>query len=227
MTLEFGGNMLNKVLYCDNKEEFAEAFALMRRYSYALMRRKPERSLIQSAAMLQHVLEYGSPNYDILAIGSYEDIVFETLAKMGWSVLGTDPFNNVGRSVVGLGDDVDGTLESYATKHPEAQFRLVFANSVIEHVADDLAFFTCLVDLVAPGGVGLLTCDFKEGWVHGDRIPSHSFRFYTPEHLEQLRKIAETKNCVLIGDPKWSGTPDFEWEGAHYNFAGLAFRKEE
>jgi hypothetical protein len=220
--------MLNRVLYCDDKQEFAEAFSLMQRHSFALMRRKPARSLIQSAAMLQHILEYGSSSEDILAIGSFEDVVFETLTKMAWSVLGTDPVDpdGVGSSVIGLGDDVDGTLQSWVVKHPDTQFKLVFANSVIEHVAEDLEFFAALVNIVASDGVGLLTCDFKEGWVHGDRIPSHSFRFYTPERMNQLREIAEAANCSLIGESRWYGTPDFEWEGAHYNFAGLAFRKE-
>jgi SAM-dependent methyltransferase len=219
--------MLNRVLRCSNKYEFEKEYHLMQRYSATLMRRKPQKSLIQSAAILHHVLEYGAPDQKTLAVGSFEDVVFETLTKMGWSVVGTDPVGpgGVGASVIGLYDDAEGTLQSFVKTHPKIKFDLVFANSVIEHVADDADFFVAMIDVIAPGGVGLLTYDFKEGWVHGDRIPSHSFRFYTPERIEMFCDILKSRNCQLIGEPNWVGTPDFEWEGVQYSFAGLAFRK--
>jgi len=204
--------MFNRLLSCANQDEFSKEFVLIRKYSPDMVRRKIPASLIQTAAMLHYVLAFGSPQQKILSAGFFEDVVFDTLTKMDWSVVGVDPAVNV-------------TLKQYKEMNPDERFDLIFSTSVIEHVPDDTDFLIDIIEMLSPGGIGLLTCDFKDDYRIGDKLPTTSLRFYTPETLTKFIHILKSKGCTLLGTPNWEGPLDFQWEGIDYTFAGFAFIK--
>ncbi len=96
---------------------------------------------------------------------------------------------------------------------------------MIEHVQDDELFVRQIADLLAPGGVGLLTCDYNNLYKPGDPLIPGDYRFYTQKDLI-TRILPAIKDCSLLDVPHWECTrPDFMFLGYQYTFATLAFRK--
>ena len=52
----------------------------------------------------------------------------------------------------------------------KGSFDVVFSTSVLEHVKGDGLFMRQIADLLARFGVGVVTCDFKEGFQVGDPV---------------------------------------------------------
>ena len=121
-------------------------------------------------------------------------------------------------------------LQEYITK-PTTQlnsYHIILSTSVIEHDPDDEFFVRCINDLLAPGGVAIITCDYKDGWKPGDAKPEVDARFYTKADLKE-RLLRHMKDCSLVDEPQWEcPNPDFIFLGKYqYTFATFVFRKTE
>jgi hypothetical protein len=96
---------------------------------------------------------------------------------------------------------------------------------VIEHVENDELFVKQISELLAPGGIGIITCDFHDQWKPEHGIFPSSYRFYTQQSLKE-RLLPSLTNCKLIDPPDWiCDNPDFEFGGRTYTFATFVFQK--
>ncbi len=107
-------------------------------------------------------------------------------------------------------------------------FDIIFSTSVIEHDPDDKSFIECIEGLLAPGGIAVITCDYKDGWKPGDPKPEVDARFYTKYDLEK-RLPSYLLNSQLFDEPDWNcPNPDFNYLGKYqYTFATFVFRKNK
>ena len=104
-------------------------------------------------------------------------------------------------------------------------YDLCLSVSVLEHVADDEQFVRIISEFLRPGGLAVLTVDFKESWRPGQIKPIVDHRLYTTNDLRD-RLINAMGECALVDPPIWfEGVEDFEYEGSEYGFAGFVFRK--
>ncbi len=163
----------------------------------------------------RYLQEQKNKDTKILCVGSYEDTASMSLRKMGFSVEEIDPMINY-------------YLQEYITKPTTIKnsYNLIFSTSVIEHDPKDELFVSCINKLLAPGGVAVITCDYKDGWKQGDLKPEVDERFYTQEDLS-VRLLRHMPDCNLVDTPKWDcPNPDFFYLGKHnYTFATLVVRK--
>ena len=81
--------------------------------------------------------------------------------------------------------------------------------------------------MLAPGGIGVITCDYKDGWVKGEPKPDMDERFYTKKDMEQ-RLLSYIPHCELIDKGEWDcANPDFNFINKYqYTFATFVFRKK-
>lgn len=198
-----------------DNDTYAKEFDIMSRYAPEMVSRKIFSSLHQSAQMLYFILYNIRHDDKLLSAGSFEDVPTEVLLKQGFDVVGVDPVLNT-------------DLHTYKLRHPEEKFDIIFSTSVIEHVEDDEQFIEDICDMLKPGGLCFITCDFKPGYVTGDPLPATCVRLYTKERLMKLTRLLVSRGCELTEDPSWDVTPeelDFEWDGVRYCFMGMSFRK--
>lgn len=177
-----------------------------------MMARKIGTANVQQAFTISAVNTFSDSRADILCVGSYEDTAYEYLLKQGKKVEGIDPVLNT-------------DLHNFkATK----LYDTVFACSVIEHVDDDMQFIEDMVKLLRLYGVGILTCDFKNDYKRGQRVPFTSKRFYREKDLlGRFKELLERNGCKYVDTPQWSTQKyEFAWEGIPYDFATMVFRKE-
>jgi len=108
------------------------------------------------------------------------------LIKMGYTIEEIDPMINY-------------FLQEYYTKPStkKESYDIVFSTSVIEHDPDDKSFLECIEGLLAPGGIAVITCDYKDGWVAGEPKPEVDERFYTKKDMEERIATASRKKEVL------------------------------
>jgi SAM-dependent methyltransferase len=182
-----------------------------------MMRRKIFTANVQQAFVLAATLQL-TPSPErakVLCVGSYEDTACETLLAMGYDVEGIDPNVN--------GQD----LSAFLRAHPSAPgtYTTIFSTSVIEHVPDDEGFARDIASLLAPGGVAVLTCDYRDAWQPGEPLPPTDERFYRSIDLRSRLPAAMT-GCTFIDDPEWERfAPDFNYGTCSYSFASLCLRK--
>ncbi|MGH9957102.1 MAG: class I SAM-dependent methyltransferase [Pyrinomonadaceae bacterium] len=151
----------------------------------------------------------------ILCVGSYDDSASASLKQLGYAIEEIDPEVN--------GLDLNKFFQLPSTV--KASYDIIFSTSVIEHVQDDELFVTQIAELLAPGGIGLLTCDYNDLHKPGDPVIRGDYRFYTRKDLIS-RIVPAIKNCSLVDVPHWEcSNPDFVFLGYRYTFATLAFRK--
>ena len=153
----------------------------------------------------------------ILCAGSYEDTASMGLIRMGLVVEEIDPMINY-------------FLQEYAT-NPTTQlnsYHIILSTSVIEHDPDDGSFVKCINDLLVPGGVAVITCDYKDGWKPGDAKPEVDERFYTQDDLK-VRLLKHMPDCSLVDSPQWDcPNPDFHYLGKYtYTFATFVVKKNQ
>jgi len=182
-----------------------------------MMSRKISEANIQQAFVLDTVLrlslQFSSPK--ILSIGSYDDTAAAALKKFGFPLEEIDPLINY---------DLN-TFLSKPTTH-KGSYNIVFSTSVIEHVMDDELFIGQIAQLLSPGGISVLTCDYNDHYKSNDAIPHEDFRMYTRNDLTQ-RLLSKATDCELIDKPNWtSEKPDFEYAHYCYTFATFVFRKK-
>ncbi len=181
-----------------------------------MMARKLPAANIQQAFVFDTVRRFAgnSRALNILSIGSYEDTASAGLRQLGIPIEEIDPVLNY---------DLDTFFNKPTTRH--ASYDIVFSTSVIEHVKNDDLFVRQIADLLAKGGVAILTCDYCDSYRPGDRIPGEDFRFYTQRDFRE-RFLPQLTHCTLVDSPQWDcPSPDFEYAGCRYTFASFVFRK--
>ena len=173
---------------------------------------------VQQAFVFDTVYLYLSQyqNPQLLCVGSYEDTASMSLIKMGFKVEEIDPVINY-------------SLQEYFTKPDTVKnsYDIIFSTSVIEHDPNDESFIKCIADLLAPGGVAVITCDYKDGWKPDESKPEGNARFYTQYDLRD-RLLPLMSNCNLVDDPQWDcPNPDFIYLGVYlYTFATFVVKKQ-
>jgi hypothetical protein len=207
----------NRILDNRARMEYKPIIEQMQLYLPHMMKRKIPEANVQQAFVLDTVYKHikNKPHPKILCVGSYEDTASASLKMMGYHIEEIDPLLNY---------DLDTYV--HLPKTIKANFDVVFSTSVIEHVSDDETFISQIVELMAPNGICILTCDYNNNYRLGDKLPRTGLRFYTKDDFTK-RLIPCLKGCVLIDDPKWDEfQPDFIYDGCPYSFATITFKKE-
>jgi glycosyltransferase involved in cell wall biosynthesis/SAM-dependent methyltransferase len=211
------GTPLNRILDNNARALYAPAIRKITELVPLTMAKKIPEANVQQGFVFDTVLRflknYRSPK--ILCVGSYEDTGAMSLKRLGIDLEGIDPVLNY-------------YLQEYVNKPGvvKGSYDIIFSTSVIEHDPDDESFVRCINELLAPGGVAIITCDYKDQWKPGDPKPAVDARFYTQHDLRN-RLPAIMKGCVLVDEPQWDcPNPDFNYLGKYqYTFATFVVRK--
>jgi SAM-dependent methyltransferase len=206
----------NRILDNSARELYAPVIAQMESAMPKTMAKKIPEANVQQAFALDAVYSFASgiASPKILCIGSYESTDAMFLKQAGFNVEEIDPVLNY-------------SLDEFFSRPSTLKntYDIIFSTSVIEHVEEDELFVRQMADLLRPGGTGVITCDFREGYVKGDPKPEVDFRFYTREDLAS-RLLTCLPDCQLLDPPRWDGAePDFHYGGYTYTFATFCFRK--
>ena len=212
------GAVFNRIL--DDAARFLYEPAIQKLFEFVpkTMAKKIARANVQQAFIFDTVFRF-LDNYKqpkLLCVGSYEDTASIALQKMGYTVVEIDPMINY-------------FLQDYFTKPSvkKESYDIVFSTSVIEHDPNDQTFMECIEGLLKPGGLAVITCDFKEGWKLGQPKPIEDARFYTKNDLTS-RLLSYVPQCELLDVPQWDCTiPDFNYLGKYqYTFASFVIKKK-
>jgi SAM-dependent methyltransferase len=207
---------LNRVLDDQARAHYRPVIDELFRIAPTMMARKIPAANIQQAFVLDAVRKelLGKASPRVLCVGSFEDTAAAGVKASGYALEEIDP---------ALNWDLDQFFRRPETR--KGSYDVIFSTSVIEHVKDDETFVAQIAELLAPGGLAVITCDFNDAYRPGDRVPQEDFRFYTSRDLGQ-RLLSRMKGCVLADAPAWShGPPDFSYAGIPYMFAALVARK--
>ncbi|HVX51810.1 MAG TPA: methyltransferase domain-containing protein [Chitinophagaceae bacterium] len=208
---------LNRILDNDARTIYKPAIEKLREFAPATVSKKIEEANVQQAFVLDTVMRflpfYNNPK--LLCVGSYEDTASMSIIKLGYAVEEIDPMLNY-------------YLQEYFTKPTteKESYDIIFSTSVIEHDPDDESFAKCIAGLLAPGGVAIITCDYKDGWRPRDQKPAVDARLYTREDLTS-RLLSYMPGCKLVDEPRWDcPNPDFVFEDCNYTFATFVVKKD-
>lgn len=205
--------MYNRILTDKDRRTYQGIIDEMAAHSPEMIGRKISSALVQQAFVVNTIRELVPKGSDILSAGGYEDTAGELLKKE-YTVINVDPVINM-------------TLHQYRWVNPEFQVDAVISTSVLEHTVDDEEFIEDICALLKPGGIAVLTCDYKVDYRQGDRLPTTSNRFYTEmDLLDRLYLVLLRNNCEIYGDTDYSERDTFSWEGIPYSFATYVFRKD-
>jgi SAM-dependent methyltransferase len=211
-----GVKRFNRILDNQSRAQYEPVIKQLHLLAPELMESNIPAANIRQAFIFDAVGEFATPvaSPRILCVGSYEDSASASLKKLGYAIEEIDP------QVNGL----DLNMFFHLPSTLKGSYDIIFSTSVLEHVQDDELFVSQIAELLAPGGVGLLTCNYSDLQEPGDRfIPG--CRLYTQKHL-LTRILPAIKNCALVDVPHWEcANPDFTFGGYRYTFATLAFRK--
>ena len=208
----------NRILDNDARKQYKPVIDNLFKLLPEAMARKIPEANIQQAFVLDTVLKYATKvtNPKILCIGSYDDTAAGALKTYGYMMDEVDPVLNY---------DLNTFMHKPSTI--KSSYDMIFSTSVIEHVKDDELFVSQIGELLAPGGIAVLTCDYNNQYKPGDPIPQEDFRMYTQKDFKE-RLLPLLKDCSLVDDPRWDcQNPDFEYAGCQYTFASLVFRKSK
>jgi SAM-dependent methyltransferase len=216
--VSLAGNVLNRILDDKAREIYKSAERKLLELVPKTMSKKIARANVQQAfvfdTVYRHLDNYSHPK--ILCVGSYEDTASMSLQRLGYEIEDIDPMINY-------------FLQEFYTKPSTIKnsYNIIFSTSVIEHDPDDESFIKCISGLLAPDGIAVITCDYKDGWKPGDAKPDVDARFYTKNDLEK-RLLSCIPDCELVDTPNWEcPNPDFNYLGKYqYAFATFVFRKK-
>ena len=203
---------MTRILTDFDRELYLPVVLQMCEYLPEMMSRKIPEANVQQAFVLNTVytLAADMKSPTILCVGSFEDTAYESLKNLGFAVDGIDPSVNC---------DLDTFMQS-----GNIGYDIIFSTSVLEHVVDDGLFVQQISELLNPGGIAILTCDFNNLYVPGKPLPKTDVRFYTEKSLKELMHRAV--NCSQVDEPRWTDAANtFYNEGVLYTFASVAFRK--
>ncbi|MBC8032319.1 MAG: hypothetical protein H7Z16_19705 [Pyrinomonadaceae bacterium] len=208
---------LNRILDNQARAQYKSVIKQLHLLVPEIMVSKIPAANIQQAFIFDAVKKFASSftSPRILCVGSYDDSASASLKMLGYAIEEIDPEVN--------GLDLNKFFHLPSTI--KASYDIIFSTSVIEHVQDDGLFVEQIGELLAPGGVGVLTCDYNDLYKPGDPVIPGDYRFYTQRDLIS-RILPLIKNCSLVDVPHWEcANPDFMFLGYRYTFATLAFRK--
>lgn len=207
----------NIILNDMERDRYSLAISHMKSLVPVSMTRKIERANVQQAFVKEAVQNFVagfSHKANILCVGSFEDTASESLRMMGFKIEEIDPVLNY-----------DLNTFYNLPKTIRSGYDIIFSTSVIEHVPDDEKFIEQIRELLAPGGIAILTMDFKDCYRPGDPKPIVDMRLYTLQDILG-RFLPLLNNCDVIDAPMWNdATPDFFYEGVQYSFATFVFKK--
>ena len=207
---------LNRILDNRAREQYKPAIDKLFELSPEMMAQKIPEANVQQAFVFDtiHRLTKDFVSPKILCVGSYMDTGIDGLKKTGYSLDEIDPVLNY---------DLNEFIHKPSTQ--AASYDMILCTSVIEHVKDDELFLTQIAQLLSPGGIAVLTCDYNDQYKRGDPLPSVDFRFYTQDDLKN-RILPKLQDCSLIDTPNWNcPVPDFTYGKYRYTFATLVFQK--
>jgi SAM-dependent methyltransferase len=130
-------------------------------------------------------------------------------------------------------EEIDPLINYYLQEFAEKpstllnSYDIVFSTSVIEHDPDDESFIKCIYDLLSPGGIAVITCDYNDQWSPGKLKPEVDARLYTQYDLKE-RLIRLMPDCQFLDTPNWDcPNPDFLFLGKYrYAFASFVVKKK-
>lgn len=210
---------LNRILDNSARKTYKAAIDKLLELAPKTMAKKIVEANVQQAfvfdTVYRHLKNYDNPK--ILCVGSYEDTAAISLKKLDYEIEEIDPVLNY-------------YLQEYFTK-PSIQknsYDIIFSTLVIEHDPDDESFIKCISELLAPGGIAVLTCDYNDQWKPGKPKPDVDVRLYT-QHDFKDRLLPLMSNCYLIDKPQWDCLqPDFNYLGKYqYTFASMVVKKNK
>jgi len=210
-------NSFNRILDNKARKLYAQAINKLIELVPKTMAKKIPEANIQQAFVFDTIYRHSSKykNPKILCIGSYEDTASMSLIKMGFEIEEIDPMLNY-------------SLQEYITKPSTIKnsYDIIFSTSVIEHDPNDKSFMKAISDLLAPNGIAIITCDYKEDWKPNDIKPEVDIRLYTKNDLKN-RLLSYMDNCLLIDEPQWDcSNPDFNYlKKYQYTFATFVIKK--
>lgn len=217
--IDLNGYGFNRILDDSARSLYKPAIETLHKLVPLTMAKKIERANVQQAFVFDTVYRF-LEEYDtlkLLCVGSYEDTASMSLQKAGYEVDEIDPMINY-------------FLQDYFEKPSTIKnsYNIIFSTSVIEHDPDDKSFIEFIEGLLAPGGLGIITCDYKDGWKPGEPKPDVDARFYTKYDLEK-KLPSYLLNSALVDAPDWDcPNPDFNYLGKYqYTFATFVFRKNK
>jgi len=212
------GDSFNRILDNSARSLYKPAINKLTELVPKTMSKKISEANIQQAFVFDTVFRYLSQYQKpkLLCVGSNEDTASMSLIKMGYLVEEIDPIINY-------------SLQEYFTKPSTVKqsYDIIFSTSVIEHDPDDESFVKCISDLLAPGGVAIITCDYKDGWEKSDPKPEVDIRLYTQSDLK-YRLLPLMRGCRLVDNPQWDcPNPDFIYLNKYrYTFASFVVVKK-
>lgn len=208
----------NRILDNDARILYADTIKQMTSVFPNTMGKKIAEANVQQAFVLDTVYRnlknYVNPK--LLCVGCYEDTASMYLRKIGVHVEEIDPLINY-------------YLQEFAEKPSTLlnSYDIVFSTSVIEHDPDDESFIKCIYDLLSPGGIAVITCDYNDQWSLGKLKPEVDARLYTQHDLKE-RLIRLMPDCQFLDTPNWDcPNPDFLFLGKYrYAFASFVVKKK-
>jgi hypothetical protein len=203
---------INRILTDKDREELKPIIDHMYRL-LPMSGHKIQDAMVQEAFVYKTTLDLLKIG-PLLAAGSFHDVAAELLRYDGHPVYDVDPVVNY---------DLH-TFVSLDTKKV-GFYGGVVSTSVLEHTVDPKEFITDCCLLLRKGGICVMTMDYKDDWKHGDPVPYTSNRFFTRDHLNNLREIIQAWDCDLVDEPDWTAKDRFMWDGINYSFASFVFRK--
>lgn len=211
------GRHFNRILDDRARIRYAKTVRRLAELAPDIIAKKIPRANVQQAFVVETVEHFSAefPKPRILCIGSFEDSAAVALKRLGYEMEEVDPVVN----------QMDLNVFCGLPSTRRNAYDIIFSTSVIEHVRDDERFMEQIGELLAPGGVGIVTCDFMNGYRIGDPVIGGNYRFYTEEDLAR-RLPGKLRDCGLVDPPQWgSSALDFSLGGFNYAFATLVFRK--
>lgn len=213
---ELVASQINTLLRIDSRKEYESLGTIGELFDECMdiMAKKIWQTNSQQAFTVEFIKHSASKTSRILGVGIYDDPTYPFFLNRGYNVKGLDPA-------------IDCDLHTFKAQATD-KYDVIFSTSVIEHVVDDEQFIRDICELLAPDGVAVLTTDFRDSFKAGEPLPATSCRLYTELDFEnRLRKIIEENGCEYVGETNWKGEPDFIYQGHHYSFATLVFRKKK
>ncbi len=210
----------NRILNDQARLQYTSAVNFLWRLVPEIMQKKISEANVQQGFVFDtavHLAESFGKECRLLSVGAFEDTAFLALQKMGFMIDAIDP-------------NINYDLTTFKTRPSvlSASYDLVISTSVIEHVVDDEGFVRDIADLLKPGGIAILTCDFHNDYVKGFEIPDVDCRFYTKNDL-LVRLMQAIPECELYGlAPEWDCNEyDFCYmQKYRYTFASFVFIKK-
>jgi SAM-dependent methyltransferase len=208
--------MQNRILTDRDRAKYAPLIKKMFKAIPDMMSRKFDRANVQQAFAVDLIMKKYKKGNDVLCVGSYEDTAFEYLKKIGYVMTDIDPQTN--------GFDLHKYLHS-----TDRKFDIVFSVSVMEHVDNDKQFVSDICKLLKPGGLGIVTVDFREDFLISRKgaanKPGGDFRLYTKSDYDRIADIISRYNCFFVDEFFVDAEPDFVYQNLTYSFSTMVFKK--